>query len=230
MATMESPNIIARSIALARRSLPCIKKLTVMGIMGNTQGVSKASRPSPKASQKNPQSEPSCPVTGTDAMRSPDSSVPSPVKVSISPGTDSCSPVPVSSPIIPCREGDLSPSPASSSAGCSAPGLSSSPEPSSTPGPSSSPVRSTAPGLSAAPASCSAPLPGRVISMENGSYFGGKQVTSSHTWYWISPLMVTGPGPFSITFCLSLAFPERVPSSIWNPSSNFTFGLVTSSS
>ena len=57
MAVMEIPKMSPRKIPLALLSLPCIKKLTVMGIMGNTQGVSSASSPSPKASQKKPQSD-----------------------------------------------------------------------------------------------------------------------------------------------------------------------------
>src|SRR6056297_2829798 len=62
---IDRPNTDPRNTLLARFSLPCIKKLTVIGIMGNTQGVNNANSPAPNAIQKNRHSDLS---SATDAL------------------------------------------------------------------------------------------------------------------------------------------------------------------
>ena len=52
MATIEIPKNMASKRDFRLDLLPCIKKETVMGIIGKTQGVSNAINPLPKAIQK----------------------------------------------------------------------------------------------------------------------------------------------------------------------------------
>ena len=60
----------AFALALALLESPCIKKDTVIGIIGNTQGITTAANPATKASQKNIHKDSSFCVS--DACRSPD--------------------------------------------------------------------------------------------------------------------------------------------------------------
>ena len=54
MRTMDKPNTIPFMIDFRLFSLPFIKKETVIGIIGNTQGVRIPSKPAKKDSIKNP--------------------------------------------------------------------------------------------------------------------------------------------------------------------------------
>ncbi|MND81662.1 hypothetical protein D3C80_734660 [compost metagenome] len=50
-----NPNMIALRIPAAREGLRLVKKLTVNGIIGNIQGINKATKPNKKPSMKIPQ-------------------------------------------------------------------------------------------------------------------------------------------------------------------------------
>ncbi len=52
-------------MAFPRFSLPCIKKLTVIGIIGNTHGVSMPANPATKAIRKNTHSDAFSDSTGS---------------------------------------------------------------------------------------------------------------------------------------------------------------------